>query len=151
MVVVSLESGIKYLTGIHALNLPCSLETTGDWHQSALVWKDLSIRCKSESVFGDWGIEFEKSIPECDELFAAANHIRACLDLLESGDIIMVYGMCDDFICNDSYDRWIFEKVMLLRDCVRWLHIDNFMCREYKCKWLDFKDGVLDANSIWGE
>ena len=35
---------MQYLSGIHALNLQCSLDTSGDWHQSALRWKDLDWR-----------------------------------------------------------------------------------------------------------
>jgi hypothetical protein len=27
-----------YLSGIHALNLPCSLLTCGDWHTSGINW-----------------------------------------------------------------------------------------------------------------
>ena len=36
---------MKYISGINALNLPCSLDTCGDWHTSALQWgiKQLSI------------------------------------------------------------------------------------------------------------
>lgn len=29
---------MRYITGIHALNLPCKLETSGDWHISAIQW-----------------------------------------------------------------------------------------------------------------
>ena len=30
---------MKYVTGIHALNIPCNLETSGDWHMSAIQWE----------------------------------------------------------------------------------------------------------------
>ena len=30
---------MQYITGQHALNIPCPLLTCGDWHQSAIQWK----------------------------------------------------------------------------------------------------------------
>lgn len=48
---------MKYLTGIHALNLPCQLSTCGDWHTSALQWSSLSLKESDDSVFRDYGIE----------------------------------------------------------------------------------------------
>ena len=49
---------MKYVTGVYALNLQCSLDTGGDWHQPCLDWRD-SIRFKDSgnSVLGDFGIE----------------------------------------------------------------------------------------------
>ena len=32
---------MEYITGQYALNLSCSLNTTGDWHTSALNWKNV--------------------------------------------------------------------------------------------------------------
>lgn len=29
---------MEYISGIHALNLICNLDTCGDWHQSAIQW-----------------------------------------------------------------------------------------------------------------
>ena len=46
--------------------------------------------------------------------------------------------MRDDYICNERYNREIFEKVLLLRNRPNWNEITAFMGREYKCKWLDF-------------
>lgn len=34
---------MKYVSLIHALNLPCSLDTCGDWHTSALQWDSPNI------------------------------------------------------------------------------------------------------------
>jgi len=74
---------IKYITGIHALNINCDLETCGDWHASAIQWKNPNTRYSNESIFKDYGIEYNKNIPENDDLHNVANHIRAILDLLE--------------------------------------------------------------------
>lgn len=38
---------MKYITGIHALNLPCRLDgTSGDWHGADLKWDNIDI-CES--------------------------------------------------------------------------------------------------------
>ena len=48
---------MKYITGVHALNLPCSLLTCGDWHSPSLQWERLRFSESNDSVFGDYGIE----------------------------------------------------------------------------------------------
>jgi len=58
---------MKYITGIHALNLSCELETCGDWHQSAIQWVHPTILESIGSIFGDYGIEHNKPIPEHKE------------------------------------------------------------------------------------
>ncbi len=40
-----------YVSGIHALNLNCKLNTSGDWHQSALKWKDITLLDSEKSPF----------------------------------------------------------------------------------------------------
>ena len=130
---------MQYLTGKHALNLNCDLITCGDWHQSALRWVDLTIRESSDSIFGEWGIEFDKKIPEHTELFSTANHIRALLDLIAEGNFAVAQGMRDDFICNDAYTPLVFKKVSMLKGMPHWDKIDAFMSREYKMQWVNYK------------
>jgi hypothetical protein len=132
---------MRYITGIHALNLNCSLETCGDWHQSALAWKNVTFGESVNSVFGDWGIEQDRDVPFVDESrkFNVANHIRALLDLIDRGDFSNAGGMNRDFICNDKYDTVIFDKVALLRDNSNWALINNFMSKEYRMKWLKYR------------
>ena len=130
-----------YITGIHALNLPCSLLTCGDWHCSSIQWARPTLRESKESIFGEYGIELNVTIPEHDAAYAAANHIRALLDLMELGKFSVAQGMNKDFICNDSYNDEIFNKVSLMRELPGWHEIDRFMGKEYWSKWLDFKKG----------
>ena len=47
---------MQYITGQHALNIPCPLLTCGDWHQSAIQWNYPLFRNSNDSVFGDYGI-----------------------------------------------------------------------------------------------
>ena len=133
---------MKYITDIHALNLPCSLGTTGDWHTSALQWKTLHIEESDNSPFGNWGIEIdsEVSIPENpDCTLPVANHLRALLDMIEQGRFSLAQGMNGNFIDDDTFNDEIFEKVSLLKDYPNWCDIDSFMEREYKMAWVNFK------------
>lgn len=127
-----------YISGIHALNIPCSLDTCGDWHSSALRWKDIDIRDSSKSIFGDYGIEPGHKIPRHDGIYNVANTIRALLDLIDDGNFAQAQGMNDDFISNPVYDEEVFEKVHLLRSRDNWDKISAFMGKEYKMKWLRF-------------
>jgi len=134
---------MQYITGIHALNLPCSLLTCGDWHQSALRWKDITFMNTDTAFFGNYGIEYNKCIPEHEETYAVANHIRALLDLLEQGNFSTAQGMNKDFICNERYNDEIFGKVTSMSVLPNWNQIDDFMTREYYNKWVNFKKEVI--------
>ena len=76
---------VLYLSGIHALNLPCALLTCGDWHTSGINWNSFVLLESEKSIFRDYGIEQNKIIPENTGTFNVANHIRALLDLLAEG------------------------------------------------------------------
>lgn len=128
-----------YLSGIHALNIECQLDTCGDWHQSGIQWNNLKLLDSKESIFADYGIEVNKKIPGHDKLFNVANHIRALLDLLLQGNFSLAQGMRDDFICNEKYTKEIFNKVFLLKNEAHWNEIDKFMSKEYMSEWIDFK------------
>ena len=129
-----------YITGKHALNLPCSLLTCGDWHMSGLKWNNLKLRDSEESIFGEYGIEFNKSVPENNGNYNVANHIRALLDLLELGLFSVAQGMNKDFICNSDYNNEVFRQVMRLKNTKNWDDIDRFMGKEYFSQWLKYKE-----------
>ena len=134
---------MKYISLIHALNLPCNLDTCGDWHCSSLDWKNPSIMESKNSLFGDYGIERNRTIPEHTGKYNVANHIRAILDLLYIGNFTVAQGMNKDYIVNDKYDKEIFDKVMLMHDLPHFNQIDKFMTKEYLGKWVDYKKGVM--------
>jgi len=100
------------------------------------------MRESDQSFFGDYGIALNVKIPEHDGMYAAANHIRALLDLIELGKFSVAQGMNRDFICNDDYNDEIFTKVSLMKNFTRWHEIDRFMGKEYYSKWLNFKRKV---------
>jgi len=109
-----------YVTGMYALNIPCSLETCGDWHRSSMNWKHVPLKESNDTVWKDYGIERDKKIPYNEGLFNVANHIRACLDLIADGKFFLAQGMKEDYICNDSYNEEIFSKVAMLKDTPNW-------------------------------
>lgn len=129
---------MRYITGIHALNLRCSLETCGDWHQSAIQWSAPTMKESEGSVFGDFGIEENEHVPEHPGRHFVANHIRALLDLLADQAFGYAQGMKDDFICNDRYTPIIFREVLKLSQSPHWSKIRDFMGREYGLQWLAF-------------
>jgi hypothetical protein len=129
-----------YLSGIHALNLPCNLQTCGDWHTSGVGWDNIVLLDSERSVYGDYGIERGRTIPENTGTYNVANHIRALLDLLCAGRYGIAQGMNRDYICNDSYTEEIFEKVSAQRNAENWPLTDRFMGREYLSAWLDYKE-----------
>ncbi len=133
---------MKYITGIHALNLPCQLNTTGDWHTSAIQWNFPTVSDSNDSVWGDWGIEPDHFVPNQTSKCFVANHIRACLDMLAKGDFSNLQGMRDDYICCDEYTPLIFDKVKSLRYSPLWKKIDSFMEREYKMQWVQFREAI---------
>ena len=128
-----------YLSGIHALNLPCALLTCGDWHQSGIQWRNLPFFESDGSIFGDYGIEQNKIVPEHQKSYNVANHIRALLDLLVLEKYSVAQGMNKNYICNELYDAEIFDKVANLKTLGHWKQIDRFMGREYYAKWLEYK------------
>ncbi len=134
---------MKYITGIHALNITCNLLTCGDWHESALRWQNITFAESNAMFFKDYGIEYPKKIPNDDKKYYVANHIRALLDLLEFGQFTLAQGMRDDFICNEDYTLEIFNKVYQMRSLKNWNEIDNFMGQEYYMAWVNYKKGVL--------
>ena len=133
---------MKYITGIHALNLNCSLETTGDWHQSAIQWDNPKTKESEKSIWGEYGIETNSHVPHNEGVFYVANHVRALLDLLEEGNFSVAQGMCNNYIDNPKYTKDIFDKVSLLKNHPLWDKIDSFMGKEYKMEWLNFRKGT---------
>ncbi|MDD6992051.1 MAG: hypothetical protein PUI48_09540 [Oscillospiraceae bacterium] len=129
---------MKYISGIFALNINCDLDTCGDWHQSALKWDSFTLLESENSIWGDYGIEKNKTIPGHSVKYNVANHIRALLDLIQQHNFGLAGGMREDFICNDKYNKEIFEKVYMLRNSNRWNDISRFMGKEYCLRWIDF-------------
>ena len=132
---------MRYVTGIHALNIPCSLDTCGDWHQFSIQWDKPRLRESIGSFFGDYGIEKGVKILGSEAEYNVANHIRALLDLLEEGNFSIAQGMKEDFICNDSYTNEIFSKISMMTSLPKWNEIDRFMTKEYYSEWSNFKKG----------
>ena len=128
---------MKYLTGIHALNLPCKLLNGGDWHMSALRWKKLTIRDTDNSPFGLYGLEYNREIPDNEGKYTIANHIRAMIDMIYEEDFSNA-NCVQDYI-EEPYRLELFNKIWELKDKPNWKTIDKFMEKEYELKWLYWK------------
>lgn len=133
---------MKYITGVQALNLPCKLNTTGDWHSQWIHWEPLEFAESDDSFFGDYGIELPKQVPFHSKPYFVANHIRALLDLLYGQKFSNTQGMKNDYIGNDEYTNEIFEKVYSMHVLNIWPQIDRFMEKEYKMQWIRYKEGL---------
>ncbi len=116
-----------YISGMQALNLPCNLDTSGDWHRSCMDWSHLTLKENNGSIWGEYGIEGPKVIPDNKEKHYVANHIRALLDMLCDRNFSDAQGMNDDYIGSDKYDEEIFRQVTKMKDLPYWADIDSFM------------------------
>ncbi|BDR54002.1 hypothetical protein KIMH_01130 [Bombiscardovia apis] len=132
---------MKYVTGLNALNLGERDDTPGDWHYSALDWERPMILDTERSPFGAQGVGLE-DVPGRG-IVPTANHVRACLDLIEQGYFSDAQGMRENFISNESHTPEILQAVWALRERGNWPAIDRFMGREYLTSWLVFKRSQL--------
>lgn len=136
---------MQYISGMHALNIPSNINTTGDWHRECYDWRpehlDAQLRNSDDPVFKDYRIIKNKDLNfiDGDPIYNVADHIRACLDLIEEGSYGLARGMRNDYICTDEYDEEIFKEVLKLKDSDRWNEIDDFMSNEYKLKWIKWR------------
>ena len=112
---------MQYITGLYALNIPCKLNTSGDWHRGSLDWDNPTTKESTNSIFGDWGLE-----PYRDTY--KANHLRAILDIMEDGEKLpLIDNFHSDFISSSEYDEIFKEKVSLLKDVPHWREVECLM------------------------
>ena len=126
---------MQYLTGIHALNIEDNTEDYGDWHTSALNWKNIQLVDSTNTILKDYGIETNKRIPEHDELYNVANTLREILDLMIEGKTKYLKGFRNDFLCTDRYNTEFFEKVIQLKQLSNWEDINCLMRTEFMSSW----------------
>ena len=124
-----------YLSGVQALNIENSLNTCGDWHQTAIQWDKLKLKESNDSIFKDWGIELDKKVPDHTEHYAVANDLRAILDLMVDGQTRWLKGFSNDFICTDEYNEIFFEQVIKLKGLPNWDDINKLMQNEFMWDW----------------
>lgn len=135
-----------------ALNTPCKLKTTGDWHRCCFDWNNPEYAESDGSLWGAWGIEMNSRIPMLNGAIRnKANHLRALLDLLAQNRLLEAQGIKDDFICCDEYTEIFFEQVVKLRSACNWANVCSLMYREYRGEWRRYLQrhgisAVFDAN-----
>lgn len=129
---------MRYITGIHALNIHTMPDVCGDWHRGALNWQKVCWQESNQSIWGDYGIIESRFVPELNQTCNVANTIRALLDVIANQQFFYAQGMKNDYICNEKYTNEIFKKVLMLRDQPDWAAIDAFMQSEYKMRWVRY-------------
>lgn len=134
---------MRYVTGMHALNLGDRSFTPGDWHFSAMDWAHPMWLDTDTSPFGMFDIAMHE-VPGLG-MAPLAGHVRACLDLVEQGLFGSAQGMREHFLDNPLTDGPVMSHVMLLYGRPDWPDIDRFMGREYRCDWLDYRASRKDA------
>ena len=129
---------MRYVTGLHALNLGDRSATPGDWHFSAMDWSHPLELDTDSSPFGMYDVRVHE-VPTMGRV-PVAGHVSACLDLIEQGLYGSAQGMRDHFLDNPATDAPVMEHIWTLRSRDDWPGIDRFMGREYLGAWLDYKD-----------
>ena len=71
---------MRYVTGMHALNLGNRSSTPGDWHFSAMDWTKPMLLDTDSSPFGMYDISYCE-VPT-KGVMPVAGHVRAWLDLI---------------------------------------------------------------------
>jgi len=51
--------------------------------------------------------------------------------------------MNDSFIGNEKYDQEVFSQVLKLSKTKNWKDIDDFLLKEYRLKWLNYRKRVF--------
>lgn len=125
----------RYISGIHALNLPAPEDTSGDWHFSNVFYHEedgvtVNLAGKGEEIdtnfiFGNYGIYLCNDALKKRGLVAngvrsyAANHFRAILDLLyreikEGRYPYYLFGASEDFLDTEEEKRILLEKTLIM-------------------------------------
>ncbi len=132
---------MKYISGIFALNIPCSLDTTGDWHRSSLPWDKVDIKESDNSPLKAWGIEKNVYVRELNGRYNVANTLRACVDFLDTDKYLSVEGMRKDYLGNDKYNQELFKAVYSLKPYKtpnQWENISKIIGEEYNLLWIRY-------------
>lgn len=139
---------MRYITDIHALNLPCSLGTTGDWHRFAIQWEHPCTLDSDELPWGTWGIEIDSdvSVPQDSATHHnIANHVRAIADMIARRRFTLAQGACEDYLDGHDYDAEISQHIAMLEGIDGWDEINAFMVAEFGSAWAAAAAGKQDA------
>lgn len=139
---------MQYVTGVYGLNIENSKNTCGDWHTSALDWSKVTFLNSENSLWGTWGIESHKTIPEHEGFYYVADDMRSILDLMGVyGRLRFLKGFRNDFLCTDEYNEEFFDKVYMLRNRDNWNDISSLMKGEFMYEWTNYLKEKESDNS----
>lgn len=129
---------MQYITGLHALQCPCTLGTPGDTHHTSVDWTYPTLADTSTAFYKDYGVETDKEVARLSGNRNVANHIRAALDLLAQGKVNDLSGLKREILANDQLTPELFNKVIELHTENVWNRVSWFIGCEYGIEWLDF-------------
>lgn len=129
---------MQYITGLHALQCPCALNTPGDTHHASLDWTYPALADTETAFFGDYGVETDKEVARLSGTRNVANHLRGVLDLLYEGKFKDLARLKREIIANDQLTAELFNKVLELHTQNVWNQVSWFIGCEYGLQWLEF-------------
>jgi hypothetical protein len=123
-------SEARYISGVHALNLPAPERTSGDWHfsnvyyhseESVITLAGTGEEIDTNFIFGNYGIYLcnealkNRGLKADGKTYYAANHFRAVLDLLyeriEKGKYpYYLTGASEDYFDTEEEKKILLEK-----------------------------------------
>lgn len=142
---------MKYVTGIHGLNVRTGRNTCGDNRAEHLDWSRMIMLDTDKSELGMWGIELGTKVPGHKETFAVADHLRCIVDIMsEFRDCDGLIGFKDKYLKTDEYNKELFEKVCSLYGRPNWDDINSLMEGEYLFEWVNYSRERLAIQSCLG-
>ena len=144
---------MQYLTGRLAFAIPCKLQSCGLWNVSKKEFQDpekFKLSESDDSLFKDWGIEQNKLVPGREFCsYNVANHVRAYLDMLMTGDLDALVGMYDEAIADPKSRMDIFMIVnSRIRKTEMWPIVNAFLSQEFDSLWDSFVKAVDQSADI---
>lgn len=66
---------MQYITGLHALQCPCALNTPGDTQHASVDWTYPALADTETAFFKDYGVETDKEVARLAGTRNVANHL----------------------------------------------------------------------------
>lgn len=93
---------MQFITGLHALQCPCTLNTPGDTRHASVDWTYPALADTETAFFGDYGVETDKEVARLSGTRNVANHLRAVLDLLYEGKFKDLAGLFHSVLFREA-------------------------------------------------
>lgn len=98
---------MKYLSGIHALNVPCEEYGNMDWHRGSLDWskeyllENNKLLESEKSILKEWQINREIQIVGFQDKVKVASIVRAICDMILNKEFTYIEGV-KNYLCLEK-------------------------------------------------